>query len=305
MVFVFSCAVSEARRSVERGWTNRNDQGHAQSAVCSLLQSAVPFRRGFFVCLLLQMVLALISVCGKGSISSVGVLRCGRLEQRSGKARFDWRDDHHAERGGDGAGTKAYSSAASSVSSRTGSRSHWHRGRRSAGAPHHRHHWSARLQERVCDVFCLTCFFVFFFLPLAERLDKKDLFGKSDPFLVISRCKEDGVYVPVFKSEVIRKELNPRWKLFEISLQQLCNGDLHRPLRFEVFDWNRRSLGIFFSFFIVFAYFFSQWKARVYRIVQHQCGRFAECEWKQALWSDQSGVEAKEEKLHQLWNCGD
>ncbi len=73
----------------------------------------------------------------------------------------------------------------------------------------------------------------------AEKLDKKDLFGKSDPFVIISRCKEDGIYVPVAKTEVIRKDLNPRWKSFDISLQRLCNGDLHRPIKFEVFDWNR------------------------------------------------------------------
>ncbi len=73
----------------------------------------------------------------------------------------------------------------------------------------------------------------------AEKLDKKDLFGKSDPFVVISRCKEEGIYIPVAKTEVVRKDLNPRWKPFDISLQRLCNGDLHRPLKFEVFDWNR------------------------------------------------------------------
>lgn len=72
-----------------------------------------------------------------------------------------------------------------------------------------------------------------------EKLDKKDLFGKSDPFVVISRVKEDGAYVPVAKTEVVRKSLDPQWQTFDISIQRLCNGDLHRPLRFEVFDWNR------------------------------------------------------------------
>ena len=72
-----------------------------------------------------------------------------------------------------------------------------------------------------------------------DRLDKKDLFGKSDPFIIISRVSEEGAFTPVAKTEVVRKNLSPQWKQFDISLQQLCNGDIHRPLKFEVFDWNR------------------------------------------------------------------
>ncbi len=89
-----------------------------------------------------------------------------------------------------------------------------------------------------------------------ENLDKKDLFGKSDPFLVISRVREGADYVPVLKvrllsgvgcvcvgavcicrsyrarqTEVIRKTLNPSWRSFDISTQRLCNGDAQRPLR--------------------------------------------------------------------------
>ena len=72
-----------------------------------------------------------------------------------------------------------------------------------------------------------------------EKLDKKDLFGKSDPFFVISRCTEQGSFIPVAKSEVIHKSLNPVWKSMEISLQTICNGDLTRPVKIDVFDWNR------------------------------------------------------------------
>lgn len=37
-----------------------------------------------------------------------------------------------------------------------------------------------------------------------ENLDKKDLFGKSDPFLVISRVREGADYVPVLKVVTLR-----------------------------------------------------------------------------------------------------
>jgi hypothetical protein len=37
----------------------------------------------------------------------------------------------------------------------------------------------------------------------------QDTFGKSDPFYRLSRLNEDGTAIPMFKSEVIMKTLNP------------------------------------------------------------------------------------------------
>ncbi len=36
----------------------------------------------------------------------------------------------------------------------------------------------------------------------AQHLDNKDMFGKSDPFLKISKARENGAWAPVVKSEV-------------------------------------------------------------------------------------------------------
>lgn len=36
----------------------------------------------------------------------------------------------------------------------------------------------------------------------AQRLDNKDTFGRSDPFLKLSKARESGAWVPVLKSEV-------------------------------------------------------------------------------------------------------
>jgi len=73
----------------------------------------------------------------------------------------------------------------------------------------------------------------------ASNLDKKDLFGKSDPFFVISRSLESGKWDPVFKSVYIDKTLNPSWGEFTVSMQTLCNGDPQRTLLCEIFDWNK------------------------------------------------------------------
>ena len=40
----------------------------------------------------------------------------------------------------------------------------------------------------------------------AVKLDNKDMFGKSDPFVRISKARETGAWVPVLKTEVRAEE---------------------------------------------------------------------------------------------------
>eukprot|EP00061_Rhincodon_typus_P016409 g44607.t1 len=97
----------------------------------------------------------------------------------------------------------------------------------------------------------------------ANKLDKKDFFGKSDPFLVFYRSNEDGTavrgvdsslfkYVPncrftiCHKTEVVKNTLNPVWQPFTIPVRALCNGDydsqnpmlpfLGRPFKSQIND---------------------------------------------------------------------
>ncbi|GAB1598493.1 copine-8-like isoform X3 [Argonauta hians] len=72
----------------------------------------------------------------------------------------------------------------------------------------------------------------------AHQLDKKDIFGKSDPFLTFYRCNEDGSFTVVHKTEVIKRTLNPTWRPFTISVRLLCNGDYDRPIKVECYDWD-------------------------------------------------------------------
>ena len=44
----------------------------------------------------------------------------------------------------------------------------------------------------------------------AEKLDDKDTFGKSDPFLVVSKRAANGDWVFVKRTETINNNLNPR-----------------------------------------------------------------------------------------------
>jgi hypothetical protein len=47
------------------------------------------------------------------------------------------------------------------------------------------------------------------------------------------------IALPPAQTEVIKSNVNPRWARFRIPLQALCNGDEHRPLLIECFDWNK------------------------------------------------------------------
>ncbi|XP_076015413.1 copine Va isoform X1 [Genypterus blacodes] len=73
----------------------------------------------------------------------------------------------------------------------------------------------------------------------ANKLDKKDFFGKSDPFMVFYRSNEDGTFTICHKTEVVKNTLNPIWQPFSIPVRALCNGDYDRMIKVEVYDWDR------------------------------------------------------------------
>ncbi len=60
-------------------------------------------------------------------------------------------------------------------------------------------------------------------------------FGKSDPFLKFFK-KIGNNLVLVHKTEMIKDNLNPIWKPFEISSLKLCNGDEKQYFRVECWD---------------------------------------------------------------------
>ncbi|TYJ08013.1 hypothetical protein E1A91_A11G045500v1 [Gossypium mustelinum] len=68
------------------------------------------------------------------------------------------------------------------------------------------------------------------------NLESKDLFSKSDPFLVISKVVESGMSIPVCKTEVSKNDLNPTWKPVFLNIQQVGSKD--SPLVIECFNFN-------------------------------------------------------------------
>jgi len=111
------------------------------------------------------------------------------------------------------------------------------------------------------------------------KLDNKDVFSKSDPFVILKASTVPGVshgtsqaltggsyqanpfkpkkkkktghggkmgkmgknsgWVIVHKTEVIKNNLNPTWRPFTVDTRTLCHGNLDQPFMIEVFDWDR------------------------------------------------------------------
>uniref|UniRef100_A0A8C0HRX6 Copine 8 n=1 Tax=Buteo japonicus TaxID=224669 RepID=A0A8C0HRX6_9AVES len=104
----------------------------------------------------------------------------------------------------------------------------------------------SRLEKSIVVVNCMYVTFLYYLFQdsvlmqfCANKLDKKDFFGKSDPFLVFHRSNEDGSFTICHKTEVIKNTLNPVWQAFKISVRALCNGDYDRTIKVEVYDWDR------------------------------------------------------------------
>ncbi|XP_022094532.1 copine-3-like isoform X5 [Acanthaster planci] len=86
----------------------------------------------------------------------------------------------------------------------------------------------------------------------AHNLDKKDMMGKSDPFLEFYKAGLGAdEWNKVHVTEVIKNTLNPTWKPFKISLRTLCNADYDKKLKVVCkdydFDGGHDLVGVFFT----------------------------------------------------------
>ncbi|XP_030907589.2 copine-2 isoform X3 [Melopsittacus undulatus] len=71
-----------------------------------------------------------------------------------------------------------------------------------------------------------------------RKLDKKDLFGKSDPFLEFYKPGDDGKWMLVHRTEVVKYTLDPTWKPFTVPLVSLCDGDVEKLIKVVCYDYD-------------------------------------------------------------------
>ena len=75
---------------------------------------------------------------------------------------------------------------------------------------------------------------------------------KSDPFYEIYRNVNNAganTWELVYRSEVVKDNLNPDWKEHTIDLSMLCGGNLDLPIRVKAFDHERSGKHVFMGMF--------------------------------------------------------
>ena len=97
---------------------------------------------------------------------------------------------------------------------------------------------------------------------IANGLDDKDKFGKSDPYYVVSKITGGGQWSVVAKSEHIKNTLNPTWKLMTMPVRELCNGDYDRQLKFDVSCLSVNIFPVLLSSEFSFAFQIFDWDER-------------------------------------------
>ena len=83
-----------------------------------------------------------------------------------------------------------------------------------------------------------NCNDVFQFYFKGIKLDKKDWFGKSDPYLIVYRQLPGNTWTEVYRTEVVMNTLDPVWKPLSTTAQKLCNGDFKKPIKIECYDYD-------------------------------------------------------------------
>jgi len=78
----------------------------------------------------------------------------------------------------------------------------------------------------------------FYFNLEGTAFDKKDTFGKSDPYFKVTKSSSSG-FLTVYQSEVKKVTLDPDYKNVRIKLEELTGGDMKKEIKFEFYDWDK------------------------------------------------------------------
>ena len=70
----------------------------------------------------------------------------------------------------------------------------------------------------------------------ARKMKKMRTFSKNNPFFLLSKPSEAGKYLPVYRSETIRRCYECTWRPFSLPMHTLCNGDMDTPLEITLMD---------------------------------------------------------------------
>ncbi|KAK7358717.1 hypothetical protein VNO77_00655 [Canavalia gladiata] len=88
----------------------------------------------------------------------------------------------------------------------------------------------------VCAEECVNSKTTVEMILRCSDLEYRDLFSRSDPFLLVSKVVEGGTHIPICKTEVIKNDHSPTWKPVFLNIQQV--GSKESPLIIECYNFN-------------------------------------------------------------------
>ena len=74
----------------------------------------------------------------------------------------------------------------------------------------------------------------------ADNIDKASKSGKTDAFLEMAVSRENGEFVTIHRTEVIKKTTNPQWDKFQLTINQLKADVSDRCLKITVNHWSKK-----------------------------------------------------------------
>jgi Ca2+-dependent lipid-binding protein len=101
----------------------------------------------------------------------------------------------------------------------------------------------------------------------AQKLENKDTFGKSDPFLELSRKTWDDKWEVVLRTEVVNNNLNPQWKPLTAKAHLLSGGDYTNEIKVDCKDWDKNGKHELIGSF----------KTSVAELIKHKSGKEWPC----------------------------
>ena len=72
-----------------------------------------------------------------------------------------------------------------------------------------------------------------------RNLDKKDTFGKSDPYVIVWQLKDDEDEEEICRTPIIKKTLNPSWDPVLMTLRTMGRGNQHLKICCYDYDIDR------------------------------------------------------------------
>ena len=86
---------------------------------------------------------------------------------------------------------------------------------------------------------------------IGKNLENKHWFGSISPFMEFYKSSESGAFQLVFRTNPVKKTINPVWPSFTMQLRSFCSGDYDRNMKVSIKEYvsngNHKLIGNFYT----------------------------------------------------------